>query len=105
MNFEIDAERHAVIKGRIMGILVREYPNGMDMALLRKVLSNININLTHKDLYGYIVYLRDIGYLSTKEVDTDKDDLWDILYVTATTRGINFYDGVLKDPDPGVIRV
>jgi hypothetical protein len=105
MNFELDAERHAVIKGRIMGILVREYPNGIDMVLLRKVLSNININLTPKELYAYIVYLRDIGYAVTKEVDIDKDDIWDILYVTATTRGINFYDGVLPEPDPGVLRV
>jgi hypothetical protein len=74
------------------------------MALLRKVLSNINISLTHKDLYGYIVYLKEIGYISTKEVDVDKDDLWDILYVTATTKGLNFHDGVIP-PDPGVLRV
>jgi hypothetical protein len=88
-----------------LAIIAKEYPEGIDLVLLRRVLANINVPLTHKEIYGYVIYLRDVGYVTTKEVDVDGDELWDILYVTATTKGLNFIDGILTDPDPGVLRV
>ncbi|MDR0453657.1 MAG: hypothetical protein LBH05_02450 [Deferribacteraceae bacterium] len=97
----IDAERHALIRGRIIKMLAKEYPNGMDLALLRRCLANINIPLSSKDLYAYVTYLKEVGYLGI-EVKKWGDE--SLEYAKATTRGLNFIDDRLTEPDPGVMR-
>jgi hypothetical protein len=103
-----DVERHRYNKGRILALLAKEYPKGVDIVILRKVLANLNIALSHKELCAYVTYLEEVGYVKVCRTDLNengREDYDEILFAVCTATGLNFCDGVLQEPDPGVMRL
>jgi hypothetical protein len=100
-----EVERHRYNKGRILQLLAKEYPNGLDIVILRRVLANLNIALSHRDICAYVAYLEQIGYAAVTRADLNdngREEFDEILFVVCTTKGLNFIDGLLPAPDPGV---
>lgn len=101
----IDATKHAVTKGRILKLISGEYPGGVDFIVLQQVLHNINIRIGRSVLRGYLAYLEQIGYVTLNwQEDEDRGEKY-ITFAASTPKGLNFCDGLLAEPDPGVTRV
>lgn len=88
-----EALRHARRRGQILETLKSEYPNPIDFAVLRRVLSNLGTNLTEEDLESYLKYLSNDNYVSCRCVSDCS-----ILYVELCNKGLNLLDGYIGDP-------
>lgn len=78
-------------RGAIMETLKVTFPDGVDFIVLWRSLVTQGHSLTEKELRADVVYLGNDGYLEYKKSGED------ILFVTATNKGIRLAKGVLKD--------
>lgn len=88
----VDAVKHARIKGLILKILKDEYPHGVDVVVMRSVLAGLNFPLTEKELAGYLHYLCNAKYIEAK-----RDAAENILWVRLDNEGLKLLDGWLCD--------
>lgn len=91
-----------VIRGRILKILDKAYPDEISDELLKLVLDEVNMNTSPAVLRGHIDYLEDEekGYVKSRMVENDEFGI-SRLMIKLTATGKDLVEGNI-DPDPGV---
>jgi len=90
MAYEI--QRHEVARGKLLKILVADYPNPIDSVLLRRLLDTFGMPVREEALLSYVAYLEERGYVRT---ETRRGS--DIRMVSATATGVDVVDGRVED--------
>jgi len=84
------------VKGRVLKVLVDQYPEFLARSLLIRALDLEGIRLGDHEFNGVVTYLRDKGYVEfrTKPIPGGKDKLYSF---RLTPAGVDLVEGIESD--------
>lgn len=94
MKPTLAAEKNKRIRAAILEILKTEYPQAIDIKVLRFSLDNLGYPMPEGDLRAHLKYLEEKSLMS---VQTKKGYGFRLSYVSLTAKGWDFLDGNIKE--------
>ena len=92
MSFK--AQKNKRLRTAILGLLKTEYPDSLDIKILRFSLDAIGYTLREADLSAHLRYLEEKGLIRQT---TKKGYGFSISFVSLTARGWDLLDGSIKE--------
>lgn len=89
--------KHNRIRKLILEILSPDYPNSLDLLIIRQTLSNMGYPMLENDLAAYLAYLKERGYVSVEDRKG-----YNITLAAITADGLDVLDGRSTDRGVGV---
>lgn len=100
MQEDIRVKQNKRIRGQIMSLLRKVYPNGIEMRVLANILVDSHF-LTNTDIAPYAAYLIEKKYVTTippEELEKILHGMFKTsLFLKLTTKGVDLADGLTED--------
>lgn len=90
---ESSADRHAMARYWVLRVLAKQYPNPLDIHVLRRAVADLGFPLGLQDLSVYVAYLAEKGFARTEEREE-----FDLKMITCTADGLDAVDGRIAAP-------
>ena len=93
-----DALKHDYRRGEIIWVLKQDYPHLVTFRMLQLALRDNNVPIGWKDLYSYLSYLEETGYVRCEHFFNESEAADWISGAALTAKGMQLFNRKISDP-------
>lgn len=90
--------KHDVRRGEIIWLLKADYPHLVTFRMIKLALRDRNVPLSDADLFSYLSYLEEAGFIRCKREYNEGESQEFIAAAALSVRGMLLYDRKISDP-------